>query len=62
MFVAVNFKEVIIKDRRRYEIRNIQRMVLSLSKCVQRAVGLVGWSTVARKTNKRSNTQCYSIE
>ena len=25
-------------------------------------VGLVGWSTVARKTNKRSNTQCYSIE
>ena len=37
-------------------------MVLSLSKCVERAVGLVGWSTVARKTNKRSNTQCYSIE
>ena len=30
MFVAVNFKEVIIKDRRRYEIRNIQRMVFLL--------------------------------
>ena len=37
-------------------------MVLSLSKCVQRAVGLVGWSTVARKTNKRSYTQSYSFE
>ena len=23
---------------------------------------MVGWSTVARKTNKRSYTQCYSIE
>lgn len=61
MFVAVNFKEVIIKDRRRYEIRNIQRMVLSLSKCVQRSSRVGRWSTVARETNKRSYTQCHSM-